>query len=182
VAGYLFVLKPTLPPFEQVCETCRLAEISRQDNGLFYWNNCKVINACVFDRELERLYSLAWQINRHDRAIDMIMKSEWIEAIVGMNKETLLKLLHENRIQLIQKLLDINTHSSFSLSPIRDLIGYAKLQQDKNSLVCKELVKKLDWQYYRISQYSFSNFEFTDLQLIWFSILFFTLQISNFKL
>ncbi len=70
-----------------------------------------------------------------DRPIDMILKSEWIEAIVGMNKETLLKLLHENRIQLIQKLLDINIHGSFSLSPIRDLIGYAKLQQDKNSLV-----------------------------------------------
>jgi hypothetical protein len=74
----------------------------------------------------------------------MIVKFEWIEAIVSMNEETLLKLLHENRIPLIQKLLDINIHGSFSLSPIRDLIGYAKLQQDKNSLVCKELVKKLD--------------------------------------
>ncbi len=79
-----------------------------------------------------------------ERPIDMIVNSEWIEAIVGMNEETLLKLLHENRIHLIQKLLDINIPSSFSLSPTRDLIGYAKLQQDKNSLVCKELVKKLD--------------------------------------
>jgi hypothetical protein len=67
-------------------------------------------------------------IHSLDRPIDMTVKSEWIEAIVGMNEETLLKLLHENHIQLIQKLLDINTHSSFSLSPIRDLIGYAKLQ------------------------------------------------------
>jgi hypothetical protein len=125
----LFVLKPTLPPFKQVYETCHLAEISRQDNGLFYCNSCNVTNACVLIGNLKGCILSA------DRPIDMILKSEWIEAIVGMNKETLLKLLHENRIQLIQKLLDINIHGSFSLSPIRDLIGYAKLQQDKNSLV-----------------------------------------------
>ncbi len=74
----------------------------------------------------------------------MIMKSEWIEAIVSINEEALLKLLHENCIQLIQKLIDINIHDSFSLSPIGDLIGYAELQKDKKSLVCKELIKKPD--------------------------------------
>jgi hypothetical protein len=72
------------------------------------------------------------------------MKFEWIEVVVIINEEALLKLLHENHIQLIQKLWDINIHGSFSLSPIGDLIGYAKVQHDKNSLVCKELVKKLD--------------------------------------
>jgi hypothetical protein len=138
LAGYLFVLKPTLPPFKQVCETCCLAEISRQDEGLFYCNGCKVANAYVLIKNLKGC------IHSLDEPIDMIMKSEWIEAIVHMNKETLLKLLHENHIQLIQQLLDTNIHGSFSLSPIRDLIGYAKLLQDKNSLVCKELVKKLD--------------------------------------
>jgi hypothetical protein len=65
---------------------------------------------------------------------------EWIEVY----EEALLKLLYENHIQLPQKLSDINIHYSFSLSPIGDLIRYAELQQDKNSLVCKELVKKLD--------------------------------------
>jgi phage pi2 protein 07 len=107
------------------------------------------------------------------------MKSEWIEAVIGINEEALLKLLHENHIQLIQKLLDINIHSSFSLNPIRDLIGYAKLQQDKNSLVCKELVKKLDWQYYRISHYSFSNFEVHRFTA--YVIFNFVSQTSNFK-
>jgi hypothetical protein len=55
------------------------------------------------------------------------MKSEWIEVVVDINEEALLKLPHENHIQLIQNLSNINIHSSFSLSPIRDLIGYAEL-------------------------------------------------------
>jgi len=95
VAGYLFVPKLTLPPFKQVCKTCRSAEISRQDDGLFYCNRCKVANACVLIKNLKGC------ICSLNRPIDVIMKSEWIEAVVSMNKETLLKLLHENCIQLI---------------------------------------------------------------------------------
>jgi hypothetical protein len=45
----------------------------------------------------------------------MIVTFEWIEAIVDINEKALLKLLHENHIQLTQKLLDINIHDSFSI-------------------------------------------------------------------
>jgi hypothetical protein len=125
--------------FKWVCGTCCLVEISRQDNNLIYCNGCKVAaNACVLIGNLKGcLCSL-------DKPIDMIVKSEWIATAVGINEEDLLKLLHENSIQLIQKLSNNNIHGSFSLSPIGDLTKYAKLQQDKNSLMCKELVKKLD--------------------------------------
>jgi hypothetical protein len=137
---------------------CHLAEISRQDNNIFCCNGCKLANACVL------IGNLKGCICSLDKPINMIVKSEWIETIVGINEEALLKLLHENRIHFIHKLSNINIHGSFSLSPIGDFIGYPKLQHDKNSLVCKELVKKLDLQYYKISHCSFSNF--TNLQFI----------------
>jgi hypothetical protein len=65
------------------------------------------------------------------------MKFEWIEVVININEEVLLKLLHENRISIIHKLLNINVHNSFSLNLIRDFIEYAELHQDKNSLMCK---------------------------------------------
>ncbi len=121
MAGYLFVPKPTLLLFKRVCGMCHLAEISRQDDSLVYCNNCKVANACVL------IGNLKGCICSPNGPVNMIMKSEWIEVVVDINEEALLKLPHENHIQLIQNLSNINIHSSFSLSPIRDLIGYAEL-------------------------------------------------------
>jgi len=74
---------------------CHLVEISRQDNGFFCCNDCKVANACVL------IGNLKGYINSLNRLVDTIVKSEWIEAIVGINKEALIKLLHENHIHLI---------------------------------------------------------------------------------
>jgi len=53
------------------------------------------------------------------------MKSKWIEVVVGTNEEAFPKLLHDNHIQLIKKLSDINIHDSFSLRPIKNLVKYA---------------------------------------------------------
>ncbi len=74
---------------------CHLAKISRQDDGLFYCNDCKVANACVLIRNLRGF------ICSPNGPIDVIMKFEWIEVVIDINEEALLKLLHENRIQLI---------------------------------------------------------------------------------
>jgi hypothetical protein len=71
---------------------CHLVEISRQHNGLFCCNGYKVANACVL------IDNLKGCICSLDRLVDVIVKFEWIETIVDINKETLLKLLHENRI------------------------------------------------------------------------------------
>ncbi len=98
---------------------CHVAKILRQDNSLFYYNSCKVINACVLIRNLKGCICSPY------KPIDVIVKFEWIEGIIDIKKEALLKLLHENHIQLIQKLSNINIQGSFSLSPIGDLIGYA---------------------------------------------------------
>jgi hypothetical protein len=95
VVGYLFVPKLTLLPFKWVCETCHLTNISRQDNDLFYYNGYKVANACILIKNLKGY------IRSPNSPIDVIMKSEWIEAIVDINGEALFKLLHENHIQFI---------------------------------------------------------------------------------
>jgi hypothetical protein len=55
----------------------------------------------------------------------MIMKSKWIEVVVDTNEEAFPKLLHDNHIQLIKKLSDINIHDSISLNPMKNLIEYA---------------------------------------------------------
>jgi hypothetical protein len=66
----------------------------------------------------------------------MIMKSERIKVVIHINEKAFLKLLHEIRISIIQKLSNINIHDSFSLNLIGDLIKYAKSHHDKNSLMC----------------------------------------------
>jgi hypothetical protein len=71
---------------------CHLVEISRQDNGLFCCNGYKVANACVLIENLKGC------ICSPDILVDVIVKFEWIETIVDINEEALLKLLHENRI------------------------------------------------------------------------------------
>ncbi len=77
----MFIPKPTLPLFKRVCGTCHLAKISRQDDSLFYCNGCKVANACVLIRNLKGcIFSL-------DGLVDVIVKSEWIEAIANINEE-----------------------------------------------------------------------------------------------
>jgi len=81
--------------FKWVCETCHLAKISKQDNDLFYCNSCKVTNTCVL------IGNLKGCIRSLDEPVDVIMKSKWIKAIVDINKEALLKLLHVNHIEII---------------------------------------------------------------------------------
>jgi len=71
---------------------CHLVEISRQDNGLFCYNGCKVANACVL---IENLKGCICSL---DKPVDAVVKFEWIETIVDINEEALLKLLHENCI------------------------------------------------------------------------------------
>jgi hypothetical protein len=71
---------------------CHLVEISRQDNGLFCCNGHKVTNACVLIKNLKGC------ICSLDIPIYAIVKFEWIETIVNINEEALLKLLHENCI------------------------------------------------------------------------------------
>ncbi len=88
---------------------CHLVDISKQDCNLFYCNGCKVASACVLIRNLKGY------IRSPNGPIDVIVPFEWIEAIVNINEKALLKLLHENHIQLTQKLLDINIHDSFSI-------------------------------------------------------------------
>ncbi len=131
VGGWIFfVPKPTLPPFKWVCGTCHLTKISRQDDDLFYYNYCQVANACVLIRNLKGC------IRSLDGPINMIMKSERIKVVIHINEKAFLKLLHEIRISIIQKLSNINIHDSFSLNLIGDLIKYAKSHHDKNSLMC----------------------------------------------
>ncbi len=71
---------------------CHLVEISRQDNGLFCCNGYKVANACVLIKNLKGC------ICSPDKLVDTIVKFEWIETIVNINEEALLKLLHEDCI------------------------------------------------------------------------------------
>jgi len=71
---------------------CHLVEISRQDDGLFCCNGYKVANACVL---IENLKGCICSL---DILVNVIVKFEWIETIVDINKEALLKLLHENHI------------------------------------------------------------------------------------
>jgi hypothetical protein len=71
---------------------CHLVKISRQDNGLCCCNGYKVANACVLIENLKGC------ICSPDILVDVIVKFEWIETIVDINEEALLKLLHENRI------------------------------------------------------------------------------------
>ncbi len=57
----------------------------------------------------------------------VIVKSNQIEAIVGVNEEALFDLHRQNCILVIQVFFVVNFHWSFSLSCIEELIGYVKL-------------------------------------------------------
>ncbi len=91
----------------------RVTWLKYQGKTIFYCNDHKVANACVLIRILKGCS------HSPNGPIDMIMKSKWIEVVVDTNEEAFPKLLHDNHIQLIKKLSDINIHDSFSLSPIK---------------------------------------------------------------
>jgi hypothetical protein len=85
MVGYLFVPKPTSPPFKWVCRMCCLAKISRQNNNFFYYNNCKVINECVL------IGNLKGCICSPNKPIDVMVKFEWIKLVVNINEKALRK-------------------------------------------------------------------------------------------
>jgi hypothetical protein len=78
------VPKPALVPFKHVCGTCWLFEISNQDNGLYLCNDYKVASACMLVGNLKGCIHVFG-----NAPIYVIIKVNWIETIVGVNKQVL---------------------------------------------------------------------------------------------
>ncbi len=78
---------PALAPFKCVYGTCWLFKISRQDDGLYFCNGCKVANACMLIGNLKGcIHVLGGAL------IYVIAKIDWIEVIVEVNEEAFLDL------------------------------------------------------------------------------------------
>jgi len=104
---------------------CHFTDIIWQDDGMFFCFACNITTHCVLDVNVK-----GWIVLNEVSNIDVIMKKDWIQPLIGLNDMTFLSMHSKNKLTNIHLLKATWIRDSFSFTSTSEVTSFHEHIED----------------------------------------------------
>ena len=135
IMGCMTVVNPSALPYKWVCGNCKFGDIYRQQSDNYHYNICKLDVLCSFVIHIN-----ATVVIEDAPYVAAFVNAAWIQALLRKFEYDFFDFSVTDRIAAIEALGSLVARGKFHLSPLGELFGFNKSNDNFGVIIAYSFV------------------------------------------